>query len=154
MDSTRRYYFPVVGYNYRLSNLAAALLYAQFSRRGDLIERRNRVVHTYREGLKKSQKVVLRRANPEAVESPWLETMLVSDGLQATRDRLCQQLDDAGIETRPIFIPIHTLPPYQGSQRFRLDVTEVLGRSGFSVPTHPNLSESEIHEVIQRIEES
>jgi len=151
MDPNRRYYFPVVGYNYRLSNIQAALLYAQFERRDVLFQLRAKVIESYRELLGNSEQVTLRELDKDVLESPWLMTVLINEMNGRTRSHVMTKLNALGIETRPIFLPIHTLPPYLNCKRGDLTVTEDLSARGISLPTHPNLSEGDVSSVVEAI---
>lgn len=75
--------------------------------------------------------------------------MLVPDARQ--RDALRDALQHAGIETRPVFYPVHTMPMY--SQRFqRHPVAEDIGWRGINLPSSPNLSGDDINRIISSIE--
>jgi len=72
MDPQRRYYFPVTGYNFRLTNLACAVLCAQLERREAIIEKRNRIYARYNALLSKVPGVHLQPVAPWAELSPWM----------------------------------------------------------------------------------
>jgi perosamine synthetase len=133
MDPQRRYYFPVIGYNYRLTNVAAALLCGQLSRLPEMLERRRVVYSTYDGAFHAASGVTTQPVAAWASLTPWLYSVLLDD--QDTRDRVAQRLSTRGIETRPFFVPIHTLPPYEVSRHLDLPVTNELGRRGLSLPT-------------------
>lgn len=141
MDPKRRYYFPVVGHNFRLTNLACALLCAQMERREGLVRARRKVTDRYLDILRTVEGVQLQRAPAEAVTAPWLFTFALESF--KVRDELVCLLDELGIETRPIFIPVHQMPPYRGAE-ITLKHSESLGSRGLSLPTFPSLSEGEV----------
>jgi len=151
MDPERRYYFPITGYNYRITNIAAALLCAQMERREDILARRRDIFARYREGLKDVRGIGLQPAAPWAQTSPWLFCVTVdAKAYGESRDALCARLEAAGVETRPFFIPLHTLPPFAAQSRTRggsLAVTESLAASGINLPTFNQLEPSEIDRV-------
>ena len=154
MDPLRRYWFPVVGYNYRMSNLAAAVLYAQFERRSAIMQKRRYIINRYRAGLERSNKVILRPLTPQVVESPWLFTLLANEDEGFSRSEIVGRLDRASIETRPVFIPVHSLPPYEASKQVDLTFTMQIGNCGFSLPTFPGLSDGAIDRIVEIIETS
>lgn len=140
MDPDRRYWFTVVGYNYRLTNVAAALLCAQVERRGHIIDARNRVFDQYHRRLSQAAGITLPRPLPATTRSPWLFCALIDEGeFGASRDALMEHLATAGIETRPFFPPVHQLPPYERTGPWRLPVTVRLAGQGLNLPTYPGL---------------
>jgi len=71
-----------------------------------------------------------------------------------SRDGLIEVLEGKGIETRPFFIPVHTLPPYREQSRQRqedLPVTQELSRVGMYLPSSTDLSDSEVDEVCEAV---
>lgn len=110
MDSQRRYWHPEVGYNYRMTNIQAAMGCAQIERFNSIIEKRQRLIDAYRERL--SDLPV--RINPSedwANPAPWLTTMLLPHGVRA--NGLANELRNAGIDSRPFFVPLDIMPPYK-----------------------------------------
>lgn len=142
MDPERRYWFPVVGYNYRLTNVAAAILCAQLERREHFLASRRAIYARYTERLSSIMGVFLQKDIEGTERSPWLFCMLVGSGFGIDRDGLMQRLGEAGIETRPFFPPVHQLPPYEDnrSARLELPVTNLLAASGLNLPTHVGMS--------------
>jgi perosamine synthetase len=152
MDPERRYYFPVVGYNYRLTNVAAALLCAQMSRREEMLSRRNALFSCYDDAFKGDHRFDLQRVPDGSVRSPWLYTLLLARGVGVDRDHLAITLGHYGVETRPIFIPIHTLPPYEHLRRDALPVTEDLASRGLSLPSSSTFSTVDGRQIVARVQ--
>lgn len=155
VDPSRRYFFPVVGYNYRLTNIAAAILCAQLERFDDIVARRRRVFDAYRAGLTGITGIGLQPRAPWADPAPWLFCITVDEERYGrSRDGLMDRLATQDIETRPFFIPIHGLPPYSKESHGRgevLPVTERLAATGMNLPTYGALSEIEIDRVIDAV---
>lgn len=147
VDPLRRYYFSVIGYNYRLTNVACALLCAQLERAENLLAARRRVFAAYREALDGIAGIGLQPVAPWAEPAPWLYCITV-DASEFGRDRdaLMAELAAAGIETRPFFYPIHRLPPYvpDTGPAPNLPVTDVLGAAGMNLPTSSLMTEADI----------
>ncbi|MGL4551078.1 MAG: DegT/DnrJ/EryC1/StrS family aminotransferase, partial [Gemmataceae bacterium] len=112
MDPQRRYYFPVTGFNFRLTNLAAAILCAQMERRDAIVAARRAIYARYNGLLAQVTGVRLQPVAPWAEPSPWMYACLIEDEFGCSRDEVMRHLAEAGIETRPMFIPLHTLPPF------------------------------------------
>jgi perosamine synthetase len=155
MDPDRRYYFPVTGYNFRLTNLACAILCAQLERREEIIGRRREIYARYCQQLGNVPGVELQPVAPWAEISPWLFSLTVNEGrFGATRDELMARLAEQGIETRPFFIPLHTLPPFrEGSRRRgeRLPVTVDIAARGLNLPTFNTMSDAQVDRVCDAV---
>lgn len=150
MDPERRYFFPVVGYNYRLTNLACALLCAQLERRQHLVGRRRAIYAHYRRHLEGVPGLGMQPVAPWAELTPWLFCLTIdAERFGSTRDEVMASLHRNGIDTRPFFIPIHRLPPYaEGRQRpLNLPETERLAASGLNLPTFSGMSDAQIDRV-------
>ncbi len=152
MDPGRRYFFPVVGFNYRLTNLAAALLCAQLSRSDDLLRRRERIIETYEKALADIGLLTPQPVAPGVHRAAWMASFLVGHpGDRTTRDQLARQLDTLGVETRPFFVPLPELPPYHSGPRVDLPVTADLSRRGINLPTYPDLTDDDLTEIVARV---
>ncbi|MCE1203791.1 MAG: DegT/DnrJ/EryC1/StrS family aminotransferase [Holophagaceae bacterium] len=150
MDPERRYWFPLVGYNYRMTNLAAALGCAQLERAEELIAHRLRIARGYRERLAPHQERLGLQLASEASWARsvhWLSCILVP---AAQRDLLMTFLAERQIETRPFFPPMHRLPMY-ADPSFRqgrpLPVAEALGDTGINLPTYTALSDADLDRI-------
>ncbi len=155
MDPQRRYYFPVTGYNFRMTNVAAALLCAQLERRDQLIARRRRIFQLYDEVLRDVPGVGRQPTAPWADPAPWLYCVTVdAAAFGRDRDALAAALAERGIETRPFFIPLHGLPPFREGARARGDAcpwTEALGATGLNLPTFSTMTDEQVARVADAV---
>jgi len=155
MDPERRYYFPVTGYNFRMTNVQAALLCAQLERRDLIMQQRHGVFAAYRERLAGVPGIGLQPRAPWAEPAPWLFSIVVDDKVYGrTRDELAARLAEDGIETRPFFVPLHRLPPFREASRERgeyLPVTDQLAERGLNLPTYNTLALADIDYIAERI---
>jgi perosamine synthetase len=143
MDLQRRYWFPEVGFNYRMTNIAAAIGLAQLERFEDSLVRRDAIGARYAEALAGVANLSLPTSRPEARRVNWLYTVTVDGVTLEQRDQLIADLAEDGIETRPVFHPLHHMPPYaQPGASF--PVAERLGATGISLPTHLGLTDADI----------
>lgn len=143
----REYWHDVVGYNYRMTNIQAAIGLAQLERADDLIGRKRALADRYKAGLSNLRLEVHAEA-PDTVHSYWMFSMLVEHPEQ--RDLLRKHLNADGIETRPLFYPMHTMPMYAKNYR-KHQVAEDLAWRGINLPSWPGLSEIQIDCVISSI---
>jgi perosamine synthetase len=157
MDPDRRYFFPVVGYNYRLTNVASAILCGQLEHWEAMLEARRAVVRTYDEELRGVDGLGMQPVATWASPTPWLFSMTVDrDRFGASRDELMKHLAGRGVETRPFFVPLHTLPPYVAGarqQNAELPTTDRLAASGLNLPTHSRLPLETVHQIAEAVRE-
>jgi perosamine synthetase len=143
MDLKHRYWFTDVGFNYRMTNIAAAIGLAQLERFDESLMRRDLIAKQYDDRLADVPGLTLPGKRPEVRRVNWLYTVTVDGASLEQRDRLIHDLAKDGIETRPVFHPLHHLPPYLQPDR-SYPVAERLGATGISLPTHLGLTEDEI----------
>lgn len=151
MDPARRYWFPVIGYNYRMTNVAAAIGLAQLERVEEHLAARRRVAGWYEERLgAHADHFGLPVTMPWATNVYWMYTPILRNVVKSQRDQVIEQLAVAGIETRPVFHPMHQLPPYlEDSGRY--PVAEKLASTGINLPTHAGLTEGDVDRVVSQL---
>lgn len=155
MDPQRRYYFPITGYNFRLTNIASAFLCAQLERHEEIIMRRIWVFEQYKKMLADIPGINFQPIASWAKPAPWLFCITIDeDKYGMSRDNLMDVLQKEWIETRPFFIPLHRLPPFREESRQReevLPVTDVLGATGMNLPTYADLTKNDVAFVANQI---
>lgn len=136
----REYWHDVVGYNYRMTNIEAAIGLAQLERADDFIRRKRQLAELYASAFD-GLPVQLHAEAPGTVHSYWMVSLLVEAAQD--RDPLRAHLAADGIETRPLFYPVHTMPMYARSFR-KHAVAEDLAWRGINLPSWPGLGEAEV----------
>lgn len=144
----REYWHVETGYNYRMTNLAAAIGYAQLEQADKFLARKRHIAHAYQRGLA-GLPVEVHRERPGTTHSYWLVSILAETA--GIRTRLREALAADGIETRPTFIPAHQLPMYATAHHVRMPVADSLGARGISLPSYPDLTDDDVDYVCQRI---
>jgi len=139
----REYWHDVIGYNYRMTNICAAIGLAQLERAKDLISKKRQLAEAYREQLA-SVPVEMLGESAGVTSSFWMISILVPNA--ADRDPLRQKLAERGIETRPLFYPAHTMPMYATRDQ-RHPVAQNLAGRGINLPSWPGLSLSQVVQV-------
>ena len=140
----RTYWHDIVGYNYRMTNICAALGLAQLERADELIARKLELAAHYDQLVSGLPVETHRPARANILHSFWMYSLLVPDG---RRDQLIVDLAEAGVETRPAFYPVHTMPMY--SQRYeRHPVAEEIARRGINLPSWPDLQPAQVEHVV------
>lgn len=143
-----RYHHAVVGYNYRMTDLAAALGLAQLEGLPDSLEMRRGIIDGYRAEL-----TPLVTFQCGALGSGWIAAALLPPG--ADRDDVACHLLAKGIETRPFFEPLPSLPPYYSSEELELCPVAVdVARRGLCLPTHLDLSIADVQTVCAALSEA
>lgn len=146
----RRYYNPHLGFNYRMTNLQAALGLAQLRKVGKIIEKKRKIAKLYRQGLR--QLVPEIHLHPEADWAKnvfWMYSILVPKVGRKNRDFLSRELKKKGIDSRPFFFPIHRLPRYKTKEH--LPVADFLASSGLNLPSSVNLQDEQIKSICDTI---
>lgn len=141
LDPVRRYYHPEIGFNYRMTDLQAAIGVGQLTHLDEMLKRRAELIAIYRRQL---QDYGYTPVMAEAGHAPWMFTIKLASDLN--RDRLMAAMTAAGVETRPTFVPMHQLPMWRQLPG-RLPVATSLGQQGISLPTYPDLTFDEVHEI-------
>ena len=149
MNRAKKYWHDVIGYNYRMTNLQAALGVAQLNKIERLIEKKRSIANTYKgllQDLQKTSSVSFSPEMPWAKSVYWLFSILVDP---SRRDRLINYLEKQGIESRPFFYPSHILPPY--NHNLSLPISEKLSAMGVNLPSGAKLDEKQIEEVVESL---
>jgi perosamine synthetase len=146
-DPARRYWHVVRGFNYRMTNVAAAIGVAQLERVQTLVARRDDVAAWYREELEGLAGVRLQREEPWARRANWLTGAVLEDPAM-DRDGVMRRLEDRGIETRPFFPALHHLPAYRElAEPGALPVSELLADTGLCLPTSSVMTRADVARV-------
>jgi perosamine synthetase len=145
MQRDRTYYHPVLGFNYRLGNLAAALGVAQLERLPELVAARRRVVAAYRRELAVLPEVTLQPEDAGTVA--WMVAVALPDG--ATPAAVAAALAAEGIETRPFFHPLHALPPFAGAPNDGgCPQATAASERGLVLPTYSQLGDGDVAAIV------
>ncbi|MFI5299080.1 MAG: DegT/DnrJ/EryC1/StrS family aminotransferase [Polyangiales bacterium] len=144
MDARRRYFHPELGFNYRMTNLQAAVGCAQVEAAEDLCARKRRVHARYRARLERVEGLHFQHFPSDQEVVPWL-VAIVDDALpsDAARDRLLAAMSDRGVDGRPFFVPCH-LFPYFPKPSTALPISERIAAHGLALPSGGGLTDAQI----------
>ena len=153
MSPDRRYWFEVVGYNYRMTNIQAAIGLGQVEHVDRIIAARDDLGRRYDAALAPLDDV-LRRPLTEPGTRPvvWMYTVFLRSGGEPERDHVMTVLDEAGIETRPVFYPMHILPPYAEDRVF--PVADIWAGRGINLPTHLEIMEDDVDRIVHALSDA
>jgi perosamine synthetase len=149
MSPERRYYHSEIGFNYRLTNLQAAVGVAQLERIDAFLAAKRRHAAQYAALLSKVPGITVAPEASWARSSYWMYSVLVNDDFPLSRDELALQLRAEQIDSRPFFLPMHTLPAYASGES--LPVAEKLSRQGLNLPSSTTLTEAQVERVAAAI---
>ena len=148
MSPSRRYWHEYIGYNYRLTNLQAAIGYAQMERLEELLERKQKLFNRYRKGLEHEDFVSFQKEEVTHTSSYWLITLIFQN---TDMQKLSSFLREKGIDTRPSFYPIHTMPPYKHLTERPFPNSDYISNYGLSLPSFPSLTDEDVEYVVDSI---
>lgn len=152
MNLNRKYWYDVIGFNYRMTNVQAAIGLAQLRKIDRFLEKKRQIAKWYSEGLKELADKRLITLHPEMKWAKcvyWVYSILIEDKSNITRDGLIEKLERDGIETRPFFYPLHRMPPYMHDGNYK--IAEEVSRKGINLPSFVELSEEEAATVVEAI---
>lgn len=151
-DDPVEYVHKEIGYNYRLTNLQAAVGCAQLEQIEAYIASKRRSAAQYAKALTGLSGIVCPTEASWAKSSFWIYTILIDEILFGCDSRgLMQSLGDIGIESRPVWEPLHRSKPYRECQSYYCEVSERIYRSALSLPSSVDLSASDQERVIDAL---
>lgn len=143
----REYWHDVIGYNYRMTNICAAIGLAQIERVEQTIEVKRKLAFKYNE-LLKSLPVTPHYETKDVFHTFWMYSILVEN--PDLRKELRNHLRNEGIETRPTFYPVHTMPRFAEKYQ-KHPVAEKIGWNGINLPSFPDLTHDEIEYICKSV---
>jgi perosamine synthetase len=151
-STERHFWHQYRGFNYRMTNMQAAIGLAQTERLPELIARRRRNAGLYTEALSRVRGLTMPPELPGVNNVFWMYGILVGEEFGCSRDELRRRLAQQGIETRTFFVPIHFQPVYFAlfkGQRY--PVAETLCQRGMYLPSGAGLTESDVRFVAEAV---
>lgn len=146
----KRFLHTDLGFNYRMTNIQAAIGLAQLEKMDELVERRRKNARLYGELLREVEGIRLPPQKEWAKNVYWMYSILIEDGFRISRDELQVKLRENGVDTRPFFIPMHQQPAFRNLGLFEGEsypVSEEISRTGMYLPSGSGLKEEEIEQV-------
>lgn len=140
MSKTKRYWHDVVGYNYRMTNLQAAIGLAQLERIEDIHKNRRKYEDNYKEILN-SKDFTFQKNCENRRRITWLVSILLDENIN--KEDYLNQLKENGIDARPFFYPLSDMDIYKSYCNTPTPVTKMLSKRGFNLPTYESLKSLE-----------
>ena len=139
----------MIGFNYRMTNLQAAIGVAQLKRLDKFIEKKRKIAKIYNQSLNDVKELILPPEMPWAKNVYWMYSILVKNTGRISRDCFIKKLADSGIDSRPFFYPIHTMPPYKENVAY--PIAEKLSQEGLNLPSSVKLSEDDLKKIVNAL---
>jgi perosamine synthetase len=155
IDGNRNYIHDDVGYNYRMTNVQAAIGVAQLDRIDSLVAARRRTAARYLTRLTGSARLSLPVEKPWAQNVYWMFGVMLKKSVRKSREEITSEMRAAGIDTRPFFQPMSQQPALRkagAGDDSAYPVTESLAARGFYLPSSGDLSEENVDRVCQALE--
>ena len=149
MSPTRRYWHEELGFNYRMTNLQAALGVAQLERIEELIQKRREIMRWYQEELGARAGVRLNRHASWAKPVYWLVCMEVEAFDEASRSKFMTALRGRGVDSRPYFYPVSDMPMYGSATP--TPVAHRISRAGVNLPSYIDLTRDDVRHVCEQV---
>lgn len=153
MSLTRKYWHDVVGFNYRLTNLQAAIGVAQVERAERLVSRKREIFHSYQQKLRSVSGVETMPASPFGQSSYWLVVVVLDEKIALERDVLMEIMASDGIQTRVAFPALHKMPafkPYRHAPAF--PISEKIQNFGLCLPSGPQMTDESVSRVVRSLD--
>lgn len=148
MSREKKYWHEVIGFNYRMTNIQAAIGLGQLEQLDEIIDKKRRLEKAYIEGLSGCAGIVMPPSEKWAASICWLFTVLIDINTYSDRDSLIHKFRLNGIDTRPVFYPLHQMPVFKQYLRTeRFPVADSISCAGVSLPSSINLEEDEVRRV-------
>lgn len=143
VDPNKRYWHSIVGYNYRMTNIEAAIGLAQLENINTHIQLRETIMKHYTEFLDCAKDLItFQKIQKDSNPIYWMVSLTLNDTVLLERDNVIQKLQEAGIETRPVFYVINDMPPYKSNEIF--PYASKIASRGINLPTYGTLTKEDI----------
>jgi perosamine synthetase len=151
-DDPIEYVHGEIGYNYRMTNLLAAMGCAQMEQLSDFVAAKRRIAHRYEKAFAGLPGVCLSKEAEWAFSTFWMYTVLIDEAKAGIDSRkLLKLLAERWIQTRPLWQPMHLSPAHAAVDSANCPVAEALYRDGLSLPCSTGLTEADQNIVIEAI---
>ena len=153
-DDPVRYIHHEIGYNFRLTNIQAALGVAQLEQLPGFLKRKRGIFQQYQTTLNDVDGLTIADVPDYAENNCWMILLQIDKKTYGEdREELMQRLDANNIQTRPAWAPIHLQKPYQSCQTYRVEQAEELVENSLCLPSSTNLSDEDLDNVIAQLNE-
>jgi perosamine synthetase len=150
----RRFYHTDIGFNYRMTNLQAALGLAQVERMDQIVQHKRWMGETYTKRLGDVPGLQLPVEESWARQVYWMYGVVLDDSHDLDAEEFAARLERLGVQTRPFFLGMHEQPVFLARGLFHNEhypVAERIARRGLYLPSGMALTEDQLERVCQSV---
>ena len=148
-DDPIRYVHDEIGYNFRLTNIQAALGVAQLEQLPTIIERKKEIHNYYQNSISGIDGLSLSKVPDYANNNYWLNLLQIDSNVYGEdREKLMKRLEEKGIQTRPVWKLNHQQKPYKNCHHYKIENANNLVKNSLCLPSSSNLTNKNINKVI------
>jgi perosamine synthetase len=151
MSKEIKYWHPILGYNFRMTNIQAALGLGQMNKIEMIIDQKRRIAQMYSRGLEGVKGVDLPPEETWGKNVFWLYSILIRPETGKKRDDLIEYLHQFQVASRPVFFPMPDMPFYARGDHF--PIAQKISKQGISLPSGFSLTPENIHYIIELIKQ-
>jgi perosamine synthetase len=148
MSSSKRYWHTDIGFNYRMTNLQAALGVAQLERIDEILEKKKYIFEWYQENLAGIEGIKLNSQEISAKNVYWMVCLEIIGYEQKQRDKFIENLKSRNIDSRPFFYPISDLPMYENANT---TTTHKVYQRGVNLPSYFDITREQVDYVCNHV---
>ena len=152
-DDKPHYEHSEIGYNYRMSNICAAIGLGQLEVLEERILQKRAIKLFYKKELSSIQEISFLDESEGSYSNFWLTTILLSENSTIDREQLRLHLEKENIESRPLWKPMHLQPVFKECKSYVNGVSEDLFNRGLCLPSGTNMSIADLKRVVSKIKE-
>ena len=152
-DNAPHYEHSQIGYNYRMSNVCAAIGVGQLEVLNDRIIRKREIYNFYKTELSGIKEIAFLDESVGSYSNYWLTTILLDKNSTIDREQLRLHLEKDNIESRPLWKPMHLQPVYKSCKAYVNGVSGDLFNRGLCLPSGTNMTKKDLERVVNKIKE-
>ena len=148
MSKEKRYWHTEVGFNYRMTNLQAALGVAQFERIDELLDKKKKIFEWYQDGLKDVEGIRLNHQASWAKNVYWMVCLELDKCNETQRDEFIKKLKAKNIDSRPYFYPVSDMPVYESVDT---PITHEVYQRGLNLPSYFDITHGQVEYICNEL---
>jgi len=152
-DKAPHYEHSAIGYNYRISNVCAAIGLGQLEVLDNRVIQKRKINEYYKKELSSINEISFLEENEGSFSNFWLTTILLDESSAIDSEELRLHLEKDNIESRPLWKPMHIQPIFKDCKSYTNGVSEDLFKRGLCLPSGTNMSEQELERIVKKIKE-
>ena len=153
-DEAPHYEHSEIGFNYRLSNVSAAIGLGQLEVLNERVEKRRSIFEFYKTELSDINEISFVEEPEGFFSNRWLTTILISEDSRISKEELRLFLGNDNIESRPVWKPMHMQPIFKDYPAYGGDNSEYLFKYGLCLPSGSNLSDEDLSRIANKIKQA